>query len=269
MGLKVGFCGYGVMSSSLAQGLLAKDSSFQILAFDPVLSKEEQAKHQNVRFVASNKDLALAVPDLLFLGVKPQYLASVCQEIKSALNVEKTLVVSIAAGVTAATLESYLAPKTRVVRTMPNICCTVGRMASGACVGKSATGGDLDLVVKVLNLVGLCTPVANEDLLHAVTGVSGSGPAYIFLVIEALADGGVKNGLPRATALELASHMVRGAAEMVITNKQHPGVLKDQVCSPGGTTIAGVAKLEECGLRSALIQAVTATVERSKELSKI
>jgi pyrroline-5-carboxylate reductase len=118
-------------------------------------------------------------------------------------------------------------------------------------------------------MLSLNSPVPNEDLLHAVTGVSGSGPAYIFLVIEALADGGVKNGLPRQTALELASHMVRGAAEMVIKNKQHPGVLKDMVCSPGGTTIAGVSKLEECGLRTAMIQGVSATVARSKELAKL
>lgn len=269
MSLKIGFCGYGVMGSSLSKGLYAKDPSLTILAFDPAMSAEEKKKHPEVKFVSSNKEIAQALPDILFLGVKPQYLGAVCEEIKSVLNVERTLVASLAAGVTSSTLESYLPAKTRVVRTMPNICCTVGSMASGACLGKHATGGDLDLVVKTLNSVGLCTPVANEDLLHAVTGVSGSGPAYIFLVIEAMADGGVKNGLPRATALELAAHTVRGAANMVIENKQHPGVLKDQVCSPGGTTIAGVAMLEECGLRSALIKGVTATVTRSKELSKM
>ena len=152
---------------------------------------------------------------------------------------------------------------------MPNLPVTVHAMAAGVCGGSSASKDDVDMVSKLLSSLGTCVPLGTEDLLNAVTGLSGSGPAYIFMIIEALADGGVRNGLPRATALELAMHTVKGAAELCIQTKTHPAVLKDQVCSPGGTTIAAVAVLEATGLRSALIEGVTAATNRSRELSKL
>lgn len=175
------------------------------------------------------------------------------------------LLISIAAGVECSqfTLEGK-----RTIRVMPNTPCLVNSMAAAYCAGKYATPEDMEFVGTVLNAVG--TAVACEEkLMNAVTGLSGSGPAYIFMLIEALADGGVRQGLPRATAIKLAAQTVKGAAEMVLKTGTHPGVLKDQVCSPGGTTIAGVHALEDNGFRAAAIGAVAAATKRAHELSNM
>lgn len=152
---------------------------------------------------------------------------------------------------------------------MPNTPCQVGQMAAGLCRGEKATKADVDTVLELLKPTGTCVEVANEELIHAVTGLSGSGPAYVFMIIEAMADGGVKSGLPRNVAMELATQTVLGSAMMVAKTKKHPGELKDQVCSPGGTTIAGVSVLEAKAVRGALIECVYAATQRSKELSKV
>lgn len=260
------------MGLSLAKGLLSGHADRVVYFFDPatVISPSDSSSlGSQLQQLSSNKEVALKQPDLLILATKPQYIAEVCRELHSSLDVKRTLVMSLAAGVPTQTMEASLPSNTRLVRCMPNIPCTVQRMAAGACAGKNSTKDDLDFVVRLFSGMGTCLPVGNEDLMHAVTGVSGSGPAYIFMLIEALADGGVKNGLPRATALELAMHTVRGAAEMCIQTKLHPGVLKDQVCSPGGTTMAAVATLEDKGLRTAMIEAVTSATNRSRELAKL
>jgi pyrroline-5-carboxylate reductase len=255
------------MASSLAKGLLTNYPNRKVYAFDPY--PPPNAGSKQVEMLKSNSAIAQKVPKVLFLGTKPQYIVDVCKQLKESLDVEKTIVVSLAAGMPLATMEAALPAGTKLVRCMPNIPCTVQAMASGVCGGKNATKEDVDYICKLLSALGTCLSLPSEELMHAVTGVSGSGPAYIFMIIEALADGGVRNGLPRATALELAMHTVKGAAEMFIQTKTHPAVLKDQVCSPGGTTIAAVDMLEKKGVRSAMIDAVTAASNRSRELSKL
>jgi len=265
--LKIGFCGFGAMGSALAKGLLKGHPHREVYVFDPMVPKLD--KDLKVTLLQSNKEVVTKHPDVLILATKPQYIIPVCQEIESILRIEKTLIVSVAAGISIDKMEAALPKGARVIRCMPNIPCIVQAMAAGVYGGSSAHKEDVDMITKLFSPLGTCLSLANEDLLNAVTGLSGSGPAYIFMIIEALADGGVKNGLPRATALELAMHTVKGAAEMCIQTKTHPAVLKDQVCSPGGTTIAAVASLEANGLRSALIEGVTAATIRSRELSML
>jgi pyrroline-5-carboxylate reductase len=175
------------------------------------------------------------------------------------------LVVSIAAGVRLSTLAEGLGANVRLVRVMPNTPCLVGRGACGFCLGKAATADDGQLVHQLLAAVGIAVEV-EEKLLNAVTGLSGSGPAFVYVAIEALSDGGVRAGLPRSAATTLAVQTVLGAAEMVLATGEHPGVLKDRVTSPGGTTIAGLAALESGGFRAALLDAVDAATRRSEEL---
>ena len=177
----------------------------------------------------------------IIIAVKPHVVKEVCADI-CAQN-DTALIISVAAGVTLETLEEHL-PGHRVVRVMPNTCCMIGQSASGYSLGKLCTDSDDTIVQAIFGSVGLCYEM-KQVLLNAVTGLSGSGPAYVFEFIEALADGGVRVGLPRNQALQLAAQTVKGAAEMVLETGLHPGVLKDRVCSPGGTTIAGVDELEK------------------------
>ena len=182
------------------------------------------------------------------------------------LDAAGKLVISIAAGITLKTLDAAL-PKSRLVRVMPNTPCLVGESASGYSLGPRATEADGALVKQLLESVGRAF-VVDEKLLDAVTGLSGSGPAFVYVAIEALSDAGVRMGLPRDVALQLAAQTVRGAATMVLETGEHPGVLKDRVTSPGGTTIAGLAALESGGFRGTLIAAVEAATRRSIELGK-
>ncbi len=176
------------------------------------------------------------------------------------------MVVSIAAGVTLNTLKEAAGADARVIRVMPNTPCLVGETAAAMCLGGSADDNDAELVRKLFSSVGTIYRV-DEKLLSAVTGLSGSGPAYVFVMIEALADGGVKAGLPRDIAQQLAAQTVLGSAKMVLETGKHPGVLKDMVTSPAGTTIAGVHELEKAGVRAAFINAVNAATLRADELA--
>jgi pyrroline-5-carboxylate reductase len=203
--------------------------------------------------------------DVVFLAVKPQYVAAAAPEARPALHDSK-LVVSIVAGATLAALAERLGTK-RLVRVMPNTPCLVGESAAAYCLGESATRDDGEFVRRLLGAVGTALEL-DEQLLDAVTGLSGSGPAYGYVIIEALADGGVRMGLPRDAALLLAAQTILGAAKMVLQTGEHPAVLKDRVASPGGTTIAGLQALEDRGIRGALIAAVEAATRRSAELGK-
>jgi pyrroline-5-carboxylate reductase len=204
--------------------------------------------------------------DVIVLAVKPQSMPAVLQELKPLLGGEH-LVISIAAGVTLASLTAALGQERRLVRVMPNTPSLVGKGASGFALGGAATADDGALVEKLLSTVGIAVQLP-ERLLDAVTGLSGSGPAYAFQMIEALSDGGVCVGLPRDVATRLAAQTLLGAAEMVLATGQHPAALKDAVASPGGTTIAGLHALEQSGVRAALINAVVAATERSQELGR-
>lgn len=210
---------------------------------------------------------SLADCDTLLLCTKPLDVAEALKSAVSAAGAKPQLVISIAAGITLRALQDAASAQTRVIRAMPNTPALVGKGAAGYCLGSSATRADAETARLLLGSVGLAVEVP-ERLMDAVTGLSGSGPAYIYLVIEALADGGVRAGLPRADAIRLAAQTVSGAAAMVLETGEHPAVLKDMVTSPGGTTIAGLAELERHGLRSALIEAVTAATRRSAELGQ-
>lgn len=263
---KFGFIGAGRMATALARGLLAAHlaTKDQILASDPLPAAAESfGEETGCRVVPHNRDVA-AHATVLFLAVKPQQMAAVLSELRPHLT-PAHLVISIAAGVTLSTMAAALGDGPRLVRVMPNTPCLVGAGASGYCLGPGATAEDAKLVGELLAAVGTAHRV-DESLLDAVTGLSGSGPALVYVIIEALSDGGVKVGLPRDIALALAAQTVRGAAEMVLKTGQHPGVLKDAVASPAGTTIAGLAALEAGGARAALIAAVEAATRRSAEL---
>jgi pyrroline-5-carboxylate reductase len=210
---------------------------------------------------------ALGGCEVILLCTKPHDIPAALAAASESSGGKPLLVISIAAGITIAALEVAAAGPIRIIRAMPNTPALVGKGAAGYCLGTRATREDAETARLLLGSVGLAVEVP-ERLMDAVTGLSGSGPAYIYLVIEALADGGVCAGLPRADAVRLAAQTVLGAAAMVLETGEHPAVLKDMVTSPGGTTIAGLAELERHGLRSALMDAVAAATRRAGELGK-
>ncbi|MBI4702276.1 MAG: pyrroline-5-carboxylate reductase [Deltaproteobacteria bacterium] len=260
------FVGAGNMGEALIKGLLA--SGFvgpeRIVASEPRQGQRQRiAERYGVRMIESNPE-AVAKADLVVLAVKPQILDKVLDEVSPALQ-RDVLVISIAAGKAIAGIEARLGQGARVVRAMPNVACLVGAGATGLAGGARAKPEDLALAQKVFDSVGMSV-VLDESLLDAVTGLSGSGPAYIFMVIEALSDAGVKVGLSRWDAFALSAQTVLGAAKLVIETQEHPGRLKDMVCSPGGTAIAAVHTLEQGGLRTTLINAVEVATVRSRQL---
>ncbi|HVU85806.1 MAG TPA: pyrroline-5-carboxylate reductase [Pirellulales bacterium] len=266
---RFGFIGAGRMATALARGFLSAGlaTAERIVASDPYPTAREQfATETGGRIADSNREVAAAA-DVIFLAVKPQQMSQVLAELRGHAKREH-LVISIAAGVPLAALAGGLGDAPRLVRVMPNTPCLVGSGASGYCLAPNATAEDAALVDKLLGAVGIARRV-DESLLDAVTGLSGSGPAFVYVLIEALSDGGVKMGLPRDVALALAAQTVRGAAEMVLATGEHPGALKDAVTSPGGTTIAGLAALEAAGARAAMIAAVEAATRRSTELGAL
>ncbi|MDY0293190.1 MAG: pyrroline-5-carboxylate reductase [Candidatus Methanomethylophilaceae archaeon] len=267
MALKIGFIGAGKMAEAMIEGILAKDlfSSEEIGACAPSIStRERMASEHGIAVFETAAELAEKT-DFLVLAVKPAQVEGVFREKGLEIGPEH-LVMSIVAGLSTEVLESYV-PGGRIVRVMPNHCCMVLEGASGYSPGKNATEADLDRVESVLEAVGSAFEVRESDM-DAVTGVSGSGPAYVYMMIDAMADGGVLCGLPREVAIELAAQTVLGAAKTVLETGQHPDVLKDSVCSPGGTTIEGVRALEDRAIRSAFIDAVRASAERSRRMGK-
>lgn len=266
---RIGVLGAGQMAKALAAGWVHAGlaTADQITAYDPSDAAYEafaEAIGEGVSRCAAEAEAAAV--ETLLLAVKPQYIAAALEAAAPGIKPD-TLVVSIAAGATLETLASKLPAGQPIVRVMPNTPCLVGR---GACVyspGPAVSAEQAALVGELLGAVGYAAE-APETLLDAVTGLSGSGPAYVYTIIEALADGGVRAGLPRKLAAELALHTVAGAAQMVAQTGQHPAVLRDAVSSPAGTTVAGLGELERRGLRAALVEAVSVATERSRELGR-
>ncbi|MCA9623267.1 MAG: pyrroline-5-carboxylate reductase [Myxococcales bacterium] len=264
---RIAFVGGGNMAEALLAGLLeAGVAPERICASDPSASRRDHLAARHGVAVSASNAAAVAGATLVVLAVKPSVVVPACREIAAAVASE-ALVLSIAAGVPTATIEAELPEGARVVRAMPNTPALVQAGATAVAPGHAAGDADLALAEAVFGAVGLTVRVP-ESGLDAVTGLSGSGPAYVMLMIEALADGGVKAGLPRDVAQALATQTVLGSAELQRQTGEHPAVLKDRVTSPGGTTIAGLAVLEAAGLRGALLEAVVAAAERSRELGR-
>jgi pyrroline-5-carboxylate reductase len=254
------------MATALGQGFVAAElvEPAKLLAADPAGDALERFAQATGGKTSQENLQVVEQSDVVILAVKPQQMAGVLAELGGKIADDK-LVISIAAGVRLARLAEGLGSDARLVRVMPNTPCLVRQAACGYCLGEKATADDGQLVHQLLSAVGVAVEVP-EKLMDAVTGLSGSGPAFVYTVIEALSDGGVRMGLPRNVATALAAQTVRGAAEMVLSTGEHTGVLRDRVTSPGGTTIAGIQALEESGLRAAVMAAVEAATERSIEL---
>jgi pyrroline-5-carboxylate reductase len=261
----IGFVGTGNMGEALIRGLLkvgvAEPS--QVVGSDPRSDRTaELAEKYGIRTTTDNREIARQA-DIIILAVKPQVMERVLDEIGPEIHAH-ALVISIAAGVPLSAIEARL-PQARVIRTMPNTPALVGAGATAIAVGGHATGDDLKAARRIFDSVGM-TVALDEAQMDAVTGLSGSGPAYVFLVIEALADAGVKVGLSRHHAQALAAQTLLGSAKLLIETNEHPGRLKDMVTSPGGTAIAGLHTIEAGGLRTTLMDAVEAATKRSQEL---
>jgi pyrroline-5-carboxylate reductase len=266
--MTLGFVGAGNMATALIKGLLHAN----VVPPDRILASDVKADRlahlrttHGIKVTTNNHELVRAV-DLVVLSVKPQVVDKVLSAIGPDVRPD-TLVVSVAAGVPISALESRLPPKTRVVRSMPNTPATVLAGATAIAAGSHATEADLATATRLFEAVGRVVTL-EEAQLDAATGLSGSGPAYVMLIIEALADGGVKVGLHRDTALLLAAQTVYGAAKLLLETGDHPGRLKDMVTSPGGTAIAGLHTLESGALRKTLIDAVEAATKRAGELGE-
>ena len=268
LGQRIGFLGAGKMGTALAQGLINAGlaTAAQLRASDPVdEARQAFRKSTGAALADSNSDL-VANSDIIILAVKPDTVKSALDEVRLHWKPEQ-LLISIAAGVTLSRLEGYLGGQPRVVRVMPNTPALVGSSATAYALGKYARESDSDLAQNIFSSVGIAHEV-KESLLDAITGLSGSGPAYAYTIIEALSDGGVAAGLPRDIATRFAAQTLLGSAKMVLESSQHPGALRDMVTSPGGTTIEGLHELEKGGLRAALMNAVRAAAEKSRKLGQ-
>jgi len=265
---RLAFIGGGNMAEALLRGILAANRMRpeEIVATDV---RDERLAHLETTYriaVSSDNAAAARQTETILLAVKPQHMDGALAELKGAVG-EAQLLISIAAGISTTTIAAPFPCPVRVIRVMPNTPALVLEGVSALTRGRHATARDLETARQLFEAVGKVVDV-DESLMDAVTGLSGSGPAYVFLVIEALADAGVKVGLPRDVALALAAQTVRGSARLVLETGKHPAALKDMVASPGGTTIAGLHALEQGAVRAALINAVEAAVRRSQELGK-
>ncbi len=266
--LTIGFLGAGKMATALARGFVRAGlvTASEMIASDPSeAARAAFAKETGARTTTLNKEVVNA-STVLLLAVKPDQVNGVLTEIREVVT-SGHLLVSIAAGVPLARLEAGLNPSARVIRVMPNTPALVNTSATGYALGKAALPEDGALAQKLFASVGVAFAV-KESLLDAVTGLSGSGPAYVYQFIEALSDGGVAAGLPRDIATKLAAQTVLGGAKMVLETGLHPGALKDMVTSPGGTTIEGLHELEKGRVRGTLISAVRAATEKSRKLGQ-
>lgn len=265
---KVGFIGCGNMAGAIIGGMVKTGAvkAADVIAsdvFEESLKKAQAAYGINI--TSSNTEVA-GQSDLIFLAVKPYQIAGVIKEIAPKISAKK-IVVSIAAGIDLKSMEGWFAKKAKLVRLMPNTPAMVNAGMTALSPNALITDEELVMVRSFLGGIGRCE-VVPESLMDAVVAVSGSGPAYVYMFIEALADAGVLEGMPRALAYTFAAQTVLGGAKMVLETGMHPGALKDMVCSPGGTTIEAVAALEERGFRSAVIEAARVCAARNRELGK-
>ncbi len=263
--MKLGFVGSGKMATALVQGAVSSRAFARedILICDAVPAVAEKlASLVKATAVAKNEELA-AKSEAIVLCVKPADALEALRGIRD--GTKGKVVISIVAGLTIAALQDAAGSKVRIVRVMPNTPALIHKGAAAYSLGKTATAEDAALTEKLFGAVGQIVKV-KEELLDVVTGLSGSGPAYVYLVVEAMADAGVLMGLPRELSLKLAAQTVAGAAEMVIETGRHPAMLRDEVTSPGGTTIAGIEALEAGAVRSAFLSAVRAATERARQL---
>ena len=265
---KICFVGAGNMAEALVKGIIKAQAAVpaQVHVSDPRRQRRDWLESQyGVQAFEGNRD-ACAGADVIVLAVKPQIMDSVLEDLQPTVGAN-ALVISVAAGRSIASIESRLDANARVVRAMPNVAAVVAQGATGLSAGTHASASDMQMARRIFESVGLVR-VVEERLMDAVTGLSGSGPAFIFLIIEALSDAGVKVGLNRWDAHALACQTVAGAAQLVIETEEHTGRLKDMVCSPGGTAIAAIHTLEQGGLRTTLINAVEVATRRAHELGK-
>lgn len=260
--MDVGILGCGTLGRALASGLGTHARVERIVA----TTRTPRAHFPNLPDVIAledNRELA-TVSDIVFFCVKPSQVEAIAREIAGELR-PCTLLVTVAAGVTTASLREWTGNAFAVVRAMPNMPCRIGEGMTAVCAGGGASAEQVDLVRDLFGTLGRVCAV-EERLMDAVTAISGCGPAYVYLIVEAMAEAGVKLGLPRAISLELAAQTLRGAASMVLVGDTHPAALKDEVTTPAGCTIDGLLALEDGGLRSTLVNAVSAAAARSAQL---
>ena len=266
----ISMIGTGNMGEALVSGLISSKSTAaeNIICTDIREDQLESVKEKYGVTVTTNNLDAVKASEIIIYAVKPQIIAPVLVETASKLDMSK-LVISIAAGVPLAAIESCLKKKLRLIRVMPNIAAFVKESATVVAAGENASQDDVKMAMAIFDSMGKTIFLKENVLMDAITGLSGSGPAYIFLIVDALADACVKMGLARQDALFLATQTVLGAAKLLLETKEHPGRLKDMVTSPGGTAIAGIHTLEKGGLRTTLMNAVEAATKRSQELGEI
>lgn len=256
-----------MMAEAIIAGLIGAGVNKDDISASDVAESRREYLSQTYGITALQENRTIAMQsDIVIIAVKPDVVPSVLKDISGCLDPAK-LLVSIAAGITTSDIESELPEGVPVIRVMPNAPALIRMGASGVAKGQNASEDHIAIALEIFSVIGKAVEVP-ESKMDAVTGLSGSGPAYVYLIIDALADGGVRMGLSRATALLLAAQTVAGAAAMVLETGNHPSVLKDQVATPGGTTIEGLVALEEGSVRNAFIQAVTAASQKSSELAK-
>ncbi len=267
---KIGFIGCGNMGEALISGLVLSGAAKpeNIICSD-VRPDQLEIVHGKYGIATTTNNLeVIQWSQIVIYATKPQILHTVLKETAAELDMSK-LIISIAAGVPLAAIESCLDKKLRLIRVMPNICAFVKESATAIAAGKNVAEGDIELAKAVFDSVGKSVFIQENVLMDAFTGLSGSGPAYIFMIIDAMADAGVKMGLSRKDSLFLSTQTVMGAAKMLLESNEHPGQLKDMVTSPGGTAIVGIHTLEQGGLRTTMINAVEAASKRSTELGEL
>lgn len=264
---KIGFIGAGNMAEALLKGMLNAAGPLEVAVSDLDTKRLELFRTQyGVEGITKDNRKVVSYADVIILAVKPQIVPTILDEVKDLITTDK-LIVSIAAGVTTDTIANHLVEGARVVRVMPNTPALVMLGAAGICKGKYATPEDIELVQTMLDTVGISV-VVGEDRMDAITGLSGSGPAYAYIFIDALADAGVNMGLTRVNATMLAAQTVMGAAKMVLETGVHPCQLKDNVTTPAGTTICALHELDRGGFRSTVMNAVEAATLKSAKLGK-
>jgi len=267
---KIGFIGSGNMGEALVSGLVLSKAARpeNIICSDISIDTLEEIQKKYKVSITTNNVEVVEKSQIIIYATKPQILGAVLNETAPVLDKSK-LIISIAAGVPLAAIAAGLGKELRLIRSMPNICAFVKESATAIAAGEFINNGDVELARAIFDSVGETVFIQENILMDAFTGLSGSGPAYIFTIVDALADGGVKMGLSRKDSLFLSTQTVLGAARLLMESKEHPGQLKDRVASPGGTAIAGIHTLEQGGLRTTLINAVESATKRSKELGEI